>query len=353
MSESGSRKRFLREKLPETYLDKFDGDKVKELLDVYGVAVISPGAIISADQAEIWGKTMISWIIKNINNELGDEQGHPLANMWNTNNLPYGPREGMMQSLVSHAEPMWEMREALYPCFAKIYGERELLTSIDGVTIHPPIIDDGDDEDLDWPHVDETDPTRRCIQAQVVLSDSTSCFRCTPGSQNRLQDILRIHGRKVDGTDPQNWVKFINRSKELAQVKALFEAEGTWQLQVPAPTGTVIFWRSAMIHSAQHNLPYDNESWRNVAYISQRPAKQYSDEDKDTLRKAATTGRTTNHLGSHIFSLRPGCRWKKGKRWVRCDVIESKSDTPEHLGVPCSQHTKLIRQLTAQEPWDK
>jgi hypothetical protein len=309
--------------LREIFLDKFETQAVLDRLDKWGVVVINSHF---ATHADLWMQSLKKWLMS-ISEGLSED---PVT--WDQYNLPYGPRRGMMQSLISHSPTMWQIREAFYPLYAEILGDYELFTSIDGATIHPYIPDDGND----WPHIDQTILDTKCIQGQVVLTDTTASFRCTPGSHIKHKEILQMYGKTNDAS---NWLKFTpTMSSELIE---LFQFQ-YWQVPIHAPKGSVIFWRSNTIHSAKRN-DIGDDSWRGVAYVSMRPATEYSNEDKQILSKAAMGGLTTNHWGNKIFDNKP--LYAK----ERSPSITRLSENPELVVLPPKQWTPLMLKLTAQQ----
>jgi len=303
----------------EIYLQKFDQILVNKILDEWGVCVVEK--YFTTEQSDNWRNSIINWIHK-ISPATKSE--------WKTFNLPNGPREGMMQNIVSHCPTVWEIREHFYPIFRDLLQEEELLTSIDGATVHPPILNKNNDND--WPHIDQTIENIRCIQAQVVLTDTTASFRCTPKSHLHHRTILEIC-EQID--DTTNWCK--PNSVQLKAIKPLFEY---WQIPIHVPKGSMIFWRSNTIHSAQKNEKLDDD-WRCVVYVCMRPKEEYSPKNLNTLIKSAKEGRTTNHWGTTMFPKKPGF-WRSAGR---CEEIEELANNPQQLVV---EYNDLLKKLTAQ-----
>src|SRR5579871_2438537 len=128
----------------EFYLDRFDPALIRETLDKWGVVVIK--SHFSDTQVDQWFLQIKNWL-KSISPGLTDDE-----KTWIEKNLPYGPRRGMMQSLISHCPTVWNIREAFYPLYSQILQDEKLYTSIDGATMHPYIPTDK----KDWPHIDQT-----------------------------------------------------------------------------------------------------------------------------------------------------------------------------------------------------
>lgn len=319
----------------ELFLDSFDAAKVNVLLEKFGVAVVK--CYFPEPQADEWRLESLTWL-SSINPQLRKKRS------WlEYDNIPYGPRKGMMQSLVSHSPVAWKIREAMYPIFKELHGKSELLTSIDGATIHPP--SNLTEVIADWPHVDQTVPGFRSIQAQVVLTNASACFRCTPCSNLHLKRVLELCNRDANGGDHSNFLKF--NKEEVSKVQALMEEYGLhWQVPIRAPAGSIIFWKSSTIHSAKrHDSGALNEPWRCTYYVCMRPEEDFSESDREALRIAAEQGRTTNHLGTKVFPKRIG------RRKNRCAKIENATEEPLSVVPNPQSHSMLIKRLTAREPW--
>ena len=319
----------------DIFLDCFDANKVNEILQRFGVAVVR--SHFAETQPEEWRLESLAWL-SSINPQLRKKRS------WmEYSNIPYGPRKGMMQSLISHCPVAWKIREAMYPVFKELHGTPALLTSIDGATINPPskLVEKVED----WPHVDQTVPGFRSIQAQVVLADASACFRCTPCSNLHLKQVLELCGRDANGGDHSNFLKF--SKEEAVKVRVAMERHGlAWQVPVRAPAGSLIFWMSSTIHSAKrHDAGKLNEPWRCTYYVCMRPEKDFSESEKEALRMAAQQGRTTNHLGTKMYPKRIG-RPKN-----RCTKIEDATEEPLSVVPDPQSHSLLIKRLTAREPW--
>jgi hypothetical protein len=309
----------------EIYLDTFDADLIRQTLDQWGVAVVR--SHFTSAEADAWLQEIKDWLIS-----IGDGLTHD-PSTWTTYYLPYGPRLGMMQSLISHCPTVWKIREAFYPLFCNLHQETQLYTSIDGATVHPYIPDEG----KDWPHIDQTIVDVDCIQGQVVLTDTTASFRCTPESHKQHEEILDMFGKR---DEPSNWLKF-----DVDQITALKDRFNFkyWQVPIHAPKGSIIFWKSNTIHSAKKNDLHD-ETWRGVVYVSMRKASEYSSADAEVLKRAAIEGRTTNHWGTFIFPKKPRYCFS-----AQSPALAELTQNPELVVTPLSP---LLMKLTAQMPYD-
>jgi hypothetical protein len=133
--------------------------------------------------------------------------------------------------------------------------------------------------DTDWAHLDQTVRQNPywCIQGQVVLADTTACFRCSPRSHLVYEELLEISG--ISSTNTSNWCKF--SEPIVPQVrKRVLEAGGQWQVPVRSRKGSMILWFSSTVHSAmiqtKERATWANKNdpwadWRFVVYTCYRP----------------------------------------------------------------------------------
>lgn len=325
-------------------------EEIWQVLDEFGVCVLPS---YFGNQVNQWRTDLVNWI-KNLNTGLTDD-----PKTWDRDHMPLGPREGMMQSLVSNAPTMWEMRLAMNPLFSKILEvpQDELITSLDGSTILPPVAKQPDD----WPHVDQTraydkmvDPNGGvvCIQGQIVLNESDGGFRCSPKSH--LLHKLVCSTAKSRNSD-------FHRQPKETQDEIKMELErigGLWQVPILAPAGSVILWRSATIHSARPSSrnytkeqnakekaagidnPYCN--WRMTVYICQRPKYTFDKKNLIELQQAAENGRMTNHWATKVFNKKPSFSRQPTNRTAR---LEALLDNPAQLVDPQIMANPNVRNL--------
>jgi len=306
------------------FLDKTtDIETVKNVLDKYGVVVIQN----YFKKPEKSKKRIVKWMVS-ISDELTEDK-----ETWKSSNMPYGPRYGMMQTLVTHCPEVWKIREKMYPLFADLHNTKELYTSMDGASVHPPPTKKSPTKD--WPHIDQTKSDPWCVQGQAVLTTSTSVFRCTPKSHKKNKEILELCGVEENSS---NWLKFT--PDQIEQLKEMFKF---WQMPIYAPAGSVILWNSKTIHSAQHQLQNDN-SWRCVVYVCMRPQDQFTNRNKTTLKRCVQECRTTNHWGTRMFGKRQGSF--RGLR-NRNQSLENLSENPERIGsVLDNDPSEIIKKIT-------
>lgn len=322
--------------------DSSEKDWLKTL-DTYSVAVLTN--VLDAPTSRKHLETIVDWLCAHSDGLTRN------SSTWLQKRLPYGPRVGMMQSIISHCPTVWHLREHVYPLFAKLWGTTDLITSLDGATVYPPV--PARRGARDWPHVDQTLPepapgdsvenrkTARCFQGQVVLSNTTASFRCSPKSHTFLTKLLDLYAMKPSGS---HWLR-VKGDETMVTVKQwLKKVGGAWQIPIHVPAGSMILWRSNTIHSAQRveRAPTLKEQstdpwagWRCTVYICQRPRAHFTTRQLTTVRNATTQGRTTNHWGARTFPKKAGAG-RFSSQVTKVDKLEALSLSPE---VVAKEHT--------------
>ena len=244
------------------------------------------------------------------------------SDTWNPSVLPPMVRSGLVQALMGNLAAVSDLRadprcETLFRLlYTELHGEpvEEVVTSVDGVNIRPPVEPLHDDRTEDWPHVDVSRKGRmyECVQGQVVLNPTSAAFRCSPKSHLVYEALLgpECGGHEQDG----DWTR-LQRSyadKFAAMVTAV---GGKYQVPVHAPAGSMIFWLSSTLHSAQVQrrtaapFVYDPadplKNWRAVVYVCHVPRRSVDDRHIYGLHYAAAHNRSTNHNGRRLFPLVP------------------------------------------------
>ena len=258
---------------------------------------------------------------------------------WGGYNAPPQTRPGLFQALMSHLPSIWDTRTdpRVYLPFSILYNnlrEEEdipLIPSIDGINVKcnsTPLFDIN--KSKDWPHLDQTerkredvefgsrdDNTFKCLQGQLVLTQTTASFRCSPRSHKVFNTVLDLAGIKME--DKSNWCKFniedeelINRIKDVV----INQAKGVYQMPIYVNKGSFIIWSSSLIHSAKLSDRIEDPSpdpflgWRGVLYISYRPREEFTPSQINKIKKYILENRVMNHWNTHVFSKLPGGRYQ-------------------------------------------
>mmetsp|Transcript_24937 Transcript_24937/g.69851 ORF Transcript_24937/g.69851 Transcript_24937/m.69851 type:complete len:266 (-) Transcript_24937:313-1110(-) len=227
----------------------------------------------------------------------------------------------MFHSLVGNLPAVWGIRadprirkvfEAAYS-HLRGYDCTDFYCSMDGMTVHPPIGPFADEISTDWAHLDQSsyDAPFWCIQGQVVLNNSTACFRASPKSHLVYTDLLRASN--VKDSSSKNWCLFRQAQYDNVR-KAIEDAGGAFQVPIRAERGSVILWLSSTVHSAiMHEFPKQKRKpekldpypdWRFVVYTCYRPKDDCFGDHRGRMIQCLKENRTTNHSGQKIFPKR-------------------------------------------------
>lgn len=288
-----------------------DYDKLAKALKTEGYAVIEN----FYDKS--YCDSVMDHIVSSIEN-LGSKISRNNMKTWIAKNLPPQTRTGMFQAILSGQKDVWTIRQdqeletiwhELYKRLKSDYTDSDTLTvSIDGLNIKPNKPPFYSQKKPDWAHLDQTirgDPYK-CIQGQVVLTNTTAAFRCSPKSHLVFEDILDEFN--IGDSDKSNWLKISGSAKE----KKCRELVSEWQTPILAPAGSVILWLSTTIHSAKYadkkEDPDSNDvwkGWRGVLYICYRPTKEFTKVQLKRRSQNIEDNRTMNHWSTRTFPKNP------------------------------------------------
>lgn len=276
---------------------------------------------------------------KTINPNLDDTD--PIK--WVQPQLPPQTRAGMYQSIISNISPVKEVRENenYKRIFSEIYSRvkenyslnDELVSSIDGINFKPNV--KGPYSKItgskDWAHLDQTkrNDIYKCLQGQVVLTNTSACFVCSQKSHKVHKEILDICNIKEK--DSSNWCKI--KTEDYSKCKEKVESiGGSWQVPILAKAGSCILWFSTTIHSARHSLkkealreidPYFG--YRCVYYITYRPKNEYTTKQLEKIQTNLANNRTMNHWGTRTFPIHPNAGYFPKDNYNTCikELIEN------------------------------
>lgn len=259
-------------------------------------------------------------------------------------------RTGLYQGVYSNLQPVWDVRG--HPNVHRVFGEAytglrgkpafDLLTSVDGINLRPPSARRGHNPETEWPHLDQTERgyPSKCVQGQVVLTESSACFRCVPGSHAFHDEVLDLAGVK-DG-DRSNWCKFSREATP--KIREFLESRGLeWAREIRAPPGSLVLWLSSTVHDARIQDPGDL-SWRSVIYVCQRPKAECMPAHAKRLQRCIKENRATNHWGTRLFSKGPLFRERVKRRSKIARLVENPELVYDIVGRP--RLTALMKRLT-------
>jgi hypothetical protein len=295
-------------------------EKLIKIFTENGVAVVT--GIYSERECSLTMESVVSAF-----EALGTGIDRDKPDTWEAYYTPAQTRAGMYQTLMSHLPEVWNarMNPKIRDIFASLYSSlrgkniTDFVTSIDGINIFPngskrkaPQVKPGELNLKDWPHLDQTDPSDifKCVQGQLVLTNTTASFVCSPGSHHLLPNILELWGKS--GVKDQ-WLKLNQGDPRFLQTVNLIKKTATWQVPIIVPKGSFIVWSSALIHSGklpdkvEIMTPFDHWlGWRGVFYISYRPRCEFTNVQYEKIIRYILENRTMNHWNEKVFSKVPG-----------------------------------------------
>ena len=237
-------------------------------------------------------------------------------NTWKPGNLPQQVRPGMIHEIICNSPTINKVRfdPRIIKIFTSYYSQMksasyentDMIVSNDGLNIKPgtvPPFENG----ADWAHLDQTgaiDNPYACIQGQMVLSNTTACFRASPKSHLLFKEFV------AESATPNKVAGFLKFTPEsyFKMQKDLEAIGGSWQINIPANKGDFIIWTSSTVHSATLQSKIEKPTkldpwngWRCVVFICYRPRDEFTEIQLTKKYESYQMNRVTNHWGTTIF----------------------------------------------------
>lgn len=279
--------------------------KMITLIKEYGVVVIKN--VLSENES--------SEHMNNIVTELETVSSFKRSDLktWKPENLPQQVRPGMFHELICNTPTINKLRfdPRIMKIFTSYYSQMkdmsydsiDMIVSNDGLNIKPgnvPPYDDGSD----WAHLDQLGGNiYECIQGQMVLSNTSGCFRSSPKSHLLFkQFVTDSNTTKVAGFLKFKPEAYFKMQKDIEAIG------GSWQIKIPANKGDFIIWTSSTVHSATLQSKLENPTmldefhgWRCVVFICHRPRDEFTDKELRKKYESFRVNRVTNHWSTIIF----------------------------------------------------
>jgi len=289
-----------------------DLTQVASLLKEYGVCVI-PNVFSNSEC-----NSLMTDILSNLEAISDNQVDRTKPEQWTADKLPPQIRFGMYHNLLTNLKPVWDVRRdpRMKTIFKSVYSKLkgtdidEFICSMDGVNVQPNISRKSTGE-KDWPHCDQTERADifKCVQGQVVLTNTNASFRATPKSHNHFVDLMDI--AKVPDSS-RNFMKFTDEQLDEIQEKIVVPNNLSWQVPIKAQKGSVILWLSTTVHSGMSSeikeTPTQDDpfkGWRGVVYVCYRPKSEFNQDELNVLDDCLQTNGGTNHWSTKVFSLKP------------------------------------------------
>ena len=241
---------------------------------------------------------------------------------WTRDSLPPQTRPGMFQALCANFPPVWDVRteQNIQTVYQEVYTRlrnkkvTDMIVSGDAINVKPSQVGPFYSDSIkDWPHLDQTfGDVFKCVQGQMVLTNTTACFLATPGSHKQYNKLREEFG--IKDADRSNWYKFSD--EDIEKAKKLFKH---WQIPIRAKKGSLILWTSTTIHSAQYaeknpKVPVTKTkdkyyNWRCVVYVCYRPREDFTAQEIRKRYECYKNNRTTNHWSTKVMPKNPVGRY--------------------------------------------
>lgn len=287
--------------------------KLVDLAKEYGVVVIK--GVMTDDKCDAYiDKTVTDF------EKIADFDRKDITT-WTSQNLPRQVRPGMFHEVLCNTPNINKIRfdSNIIKIFRSFYSnikstkytDTDLVISNDGFNLKPGMVGPYDNG-MDWAHLDQTtdlDNPYKCIQGQMVLSNTTACFRASPKSHLLFREIIEENIDVVNSANSE-FLKF-KPEQYLMLKKRVEEIGGSWQIKIPADKGDFIIWTSATIHSAVLQTKPQKQTkidkwigWRFVVYVCYRPRDEFTNAQLHNKYNWFLENSVTNHWGLYAFPSR-------------------------------------------------
>ena len=235
-------------------IDIDDEDFERSLLNlvkIHGVVVIKN--VIGNMECNQYMDSIVNEICK-----VSDVSKEKIQESWKKEKLPQQVRSGMFHELICNTPTINKIRfnsniikifltyySSLYK---KEYNDVDLIVSNDGINIKPGNIPPYH-KGSDWAHLDQSDDYShpyKCIQGQMILTNTTAGFRASPKSHLLFEKFLtqQTNTSKVGGFYKFDVEQYPHMQYDIEKIG------GRWQIPIIAKKGDFIIWSSSTIHSA-------------------------------------------------------------------------------------------------------
>ena len=282
--------------------------KMIDLVKEYGVVVIKN--VLSIDECTEHMNNIVSDLETISNFKRSD------IKTWKNENLPQQVRSGMFHEVICNTSTINKLRfdPRIISIFTsyyskmknKTYEDIDMIVSNDGINIKPGTVAPYDNGG-DWAHVDQigaVDDPYKCIQGQMVLSNTSACFKASPKSHLLFKDFV---GDNASSEKYSGFLKF-KAEQYLKMQRDVENIEGSWQIKIPANKGDFIIWTSSTVHSATFQSKPEKPTksdvwngWRCVVFICYRPREEFTERELEKKYDAYLRNKVTNHWGTTIF----------------------------------------------------
>lgn len=222
---------------------------------------------------------------------------------WKRENMLPQTASGAFSRGIGNSQPVWDVRTnpRVGKVYEWVYGTDDLVSSIDMVTWKPYAEPYHNPYDNDWAHTDNANMFEQCVQGQVVMTNTTAAFVCSPRSHLICTQLLGFR-RKHNINE--------NMDDRLEARRMVEKVGGKFQVPIIVPAGSVIIWLSSTLHSAKMvdrpvvpYVPSKADPWygyRSIVYLTFKPRVNVSTEELSNLKSVFLRNGTTRHDGTEF-----------------------------------------------------
>jgi len=271
-------------------------DNVKNVLDMYGVAII-PNVLneqeCSSMNTGIWDT--LEYLTSNWDKPIVRNK----QDTWREMKYLYPKHSMLIQNwTIGHSQHIWDVRQnpKVVEVFAHIWNcnKDELLVSFDTTSFHlpPEITKLGWYRGNDWFHSDQSylDSSFKCVQGWVTgynINEGDATLTILESSH----DYHKEFQERFQSTEKDDWYKLIDEEKAF-----YIEEKSCLPKRIKCPSGSLVLWDSRTIHCGSECLKTRNEpNFRNVVYVCYEPRSRCTEKNVIKKQNAFTNLRMTTH----------------------------------------------------------
>ncbi|KIW88821.1 uncharacterized protein Z519_10305 [Cladophialophora bantiana CBS 173.52] len=250
--------------------------------------------VISKERAAYYVQKQIEWLKKF---DLGFDEND--ESTWTAEHLPVSFKGGMYYAYgAPHEKMAWEARlePKIVEIFERLWGNKELLTSFDGMNISLPRR-----KDLHWspwPHCDQN-PNRKGMQAvQGLLNFAPNGPKdgglvLMKGSSKLFDEFFSQKRENFNHEDaPPPELKYMDLFLFNDKDVQWFKDKGCELVKINMEPGDFVLWDSRTMHYAEFPM---GEQIRHVQYICMTPRKFASPESLELKKQCFENWLGTTH----------------------------------------------------------
>lgn len=200
-----------------------------------------------------------------------------LDDCWREESLPSCREYGVLETVVGYCPTVWDIREDAYKHFKKLYGTGELLTSIEGATLSPPV------KCKSKPLIRQTNRNASVYTLFYNLGEDVT-LEIYRKSYKRLDETLRKIDKEEDDNNP---LTLSTDSIEKIDYKSK---------RVKIPRGSILIISSDIIISNT----FSSSGWKCIVPVTMRKKRDYTPKRLKELKRSFLEKKSTDMWGKSL-----------------------------------------------------